>query len=247
MGRRGGAYMAQALRLGNTRTAAVVAGFQGRLVSACAGCKGATGPLFPDQRNVAMRQEDQQDPATARIVSPPASLPPVPMDRDSILALLAAMDIETDTVDHAAVFTVAESAALRGEIQGAHTKNLFVRDKKGRFFLLTAREDAEIDLKGLHRLLGGQGRVSFGKADALMAHLGVEPGSVSALCIANDREGAVTFALDAGLMEADTICCHPLTNTATTRIARDDLVSFARAMGHEPLIVDLAAEDEARG
>ena len=161
------------------------------------------------------------------------------MDRRSILATLAAMGIETHTVDHAAVFTVAESAALRGQIAGAHTKNLFVRDKKGRFFLLTAREDAAIDLKGLHRLLGGQGRVSFGKADALMAHLGVEPGSVSALCVANDRDGMVTFALDAGLLDADTICCHPLTNTATTRIAREDLLAFARAFGHDPLIVDL--------
>lgn len=178
-------------------------------------------------------------------MSLPKPLPPVPMSRDSLADTLEAMGIETDTIDHEAVFTVAESAALRGQIEGAHTKNLFVKDKKGRLFLLTAREDAQIDLKGLHRLLGGQGRVSFGKPDALMAHLGVEPGSVSAFCVANDREGAVTFALDTALMKAKTICAHPLTNTATTRIARDDLIAFARAFDHEPLIVDLQGDAPA--
>ena len=117
------------------------------------------------------------------------------------------------------MFTVADSQALRGEIPGGHTKNLFLKDKKDSFFLLTVGEEAEVDLKQVHRLIGAASRVSFGRPEALMKLLGVAPGAVTAFGLINDTEGMVKFVIDSALMEYETINVHPLTNDATTSIA----------------------------
>jgi Ala-tRNA(Pro) deacylase len=161
--------------------------------------------------------------------------------RTELMAYLDGLGIETRTVDHPPLFTVEQSQALRGEIAGAHTKNLFVKDKKGRHFLLTVGEDSEVDLKTVHQAIGASGRVSFGKPEALWDLLGVRPGAVTAFGILNDVEGQVTLVLDAALMQNDVVNCHPLTNEATTTIASGDLVRFAEATGHAPLILNLAA------
>ena len=161
--------------------------------------------------------------------------------RADLLAYLDTLGIRTSTVDHPPLYTVDQSRALRGEIPGAHTKNLFVKDKKGRYFLLTVEEDAEVDLKSVHQAIGATGRVSFGKPDALMDLLGVLPGAVTALGVINDEGGLVTLVLDAALMQNEIVNCHPLTNEATTTIASSDLVRFAEATGHPPLVLNLAA------
>lgn len=165
--------------------------------------------------------------------------------RQELLALLEERGYETTTVEHPPLFTVADSQELRGSIEGGHTKNLFLRDKKGNVFLLTAEEDTPVDLKQLHKKLGGASRFSFGKPELLMRLLGVIPGAVTALGLVNDREGSVNFAIDKRLMRHDRINCHPLTNEATTTIARDDLIDFARHTGHEPQIVDLEANEQS--
>ena len=158
-----------------------------------------------------------------------------------LFARLTELGIETTTVWHDPVFTVGESDALYERIDGAHTKNLFVKDKKGRFFLLVCDKDTSVDLKGVHRLVGGQGRVSFAGPDAMAAHLGVTPGSVTVFCAMNDREGAVTIVLDEAILAQKTINAHPLTNRATTSIGRQDLLTFIEAGGHRPLVVDFGA------
>ena len=171
-----------------------------------------------------------------------ANLPAVPVGRDALLSYLDACGFETNTIEHPALFTVEDSQKLRGEIEGGHTKNLFLKDKKGNYFLLTAQEDTQVNLKTLHKLLGGSSRFSFGNAEKMEEFLGVTPGAVTALGIINDRAGALTFAIDQRLLEHDKINCHPLVNTATTTLACKDLLSFAKACGHDPIIVDLAAE-----
>jgi Ala-tRNA(Pro) deacylase len=156
--------------------------------------------------------------------------------------MLADLGIATNTVDHAPVFTVDEARALRGSIPGAHTKNLFLKDRKDALFLVTAPEDADIDLKHLHQRIGASGRLSFGKPDLLMETLGVAPGSVTAFAAINDRDRRVTIVLDKTLLGSEPVNCHPLVNTATTTIAPGDLLAFLRATGHEPLVLPLCEE-----
>jgi Ala-tRNA(Pro) deacylase len=158
---------------------------------------------------------------------------------DDLAAFLAEIGVATRTVSHPPLFTVGESRALRGDIAGAHTKNLFLKDKKGALFLVVAEEGAVIDLKRLHTRIGAAGRLSFGKADELQETLGVAPGAVTVFGLINDRERRVGVVLDAGLMACDTVNCHPLVNTATTTIGTADLLIFVKATGHEPLIVTL--------
>lgn len=152
---------------------------------------------------------------------------------------LKAIGIEFASVNHVAVFTVAESQSLRGSIAGAHSKNLFVKDKKGRLFLVTALEDARLDLKRLHEAIGAQGRVSFASAEQLKHNLGVDPGSVTPFAAMNDTAGNVTVVLQDRLMAEPVLNFHPLTNTATTTISNDALTRFLDAVGHPPLIVAL--------
>ena len=165
---------------------------------------------------------------------------------DQLFAALDALGIKHATVKHPPVFTVEQAASLRGEVPGGHTKNLFLRDKKNTLFLVVALEDALIDLKGLHRTLGATGRFSFGSADLLQEVWGVTPGSVTPFGAINDTQGRVTVVLDAEMMEHDTLNYHPLLNTMTTSLSRDDLVKFLESTGHVPRIEKIsgpAAQD----
>jgi len=156
-----------------------------------------------------------------------------------LLDRLKALDIPSETIEHEPVFTVAESKSVKETIPGAHSKNLLVKDKKGRFFLISAKHDTPIDLKRAHEAIGASGRLSFGSADQLRAMLGVEPGSVTAFAVVNDTQGKVTMVLDANLMEHERVNFHPLVNSMTTGVSREDLVKFLRSTGHDPLILKL--------
>jgi Ala-tRNA(Pro) deacylase len=166
-----------------------------------------------------------------------------PATPDDLFAHLDALGVRYETIEHPPLFTVEDSQKLRGEIPGGHTKNLFVKDKKGRLFLLVVGEVAVVDLKRVHEKIGGQGRVSFGSAELLEEAWGVKPGAVTPFGAINDRDGRVTVALDAALMEESRLNFHPLVNTRTTGLASDDLVRFLRSTGHEPLLVGLAEKD----
>jgi Ala-tRNA(Pro) deacylase len=158
--------------------------------------------------------------------------------RAELVALLAELGLRTATVEHPPLFTVAESRSQRGDIPGAHTKNLFLTDRKGAAYLVVAEEDAALDLKALAGQLGG-GRLSFGSATLLRELLGVTPGSVTPFAVMNDSAGRVIVVLEAGLLAHPRINAHPLDNRATTTIGRDDLLAFLRHTGHDPLILDL--------
>lgn len=163
------------------------------------------------------------------------------MTSQELLDFLAANGIVATTVTHPPLATVAESQALRGAIEGGHTKNLFLKDKKGRYFLVTVEEEAVVDLKSIHHLIGASGRVSFGSAEAMLEMLGVTPGAVTVFGVINDHEGQVTLVLDSDLMQHNRINAHPLVNTATTTIGRDDLLKFLDLAGHAPKILKVSA------
>jgi Ala-tRNA(Pro) deacylase len=154
-----------------------------------------------------------------------------------LFARLEQLGIAQRTVEHPAVFTVEEAKALRGDLPGHHVKNLFLRNKKEEMWLVVALEDRAIDLKRLGEVLGA-GRLSFGSAERLKRHLGVEPGSVTPLALINDPGGAVQLALDRGLGDGGTVNVHPLVNTMTTAMAAADLLRFFAATGHAPRWLD---------
>lgn len=152
---------------------------------------------------------------------------------------LARLGIACHTVEHAPLFTVEQSQALRGELPGAHTKNLFLKDKDGRMVLVVAKEDTQVDLKGLAKRLGF-GRFSFGKPDLLKTVLGVDPGSVTPLALIHEgSRDLAAVVVDAALMQFAEVNCHPLLNSATTRMATGDLLRFMKDCGHDPAIVPL--------
>ena len=156
-------------------------------------------------------------------------------------AFLEQLGIVVSTKRHPALFTVTDSQKLRGEIDGGHTKNLFLKDKKDNFFLLTVGEDAEVDLRQIHHIIGAASRVSFGKPERLMELLGVVPGAVTVFGLINDTGRVVKMVLDEALMSNAVINAHPLTNEATTSIAANDLVKFIKATGHDPVILKVSA------
>src|SRR2546423_4042271 len=124
-------------------------------------------------------------------------MPATPSD---LFAFLDRLGIAHVTVTHPALFTVEQSQQLRGTIPGGHTKNLFLKDKKGALFLVTALEDAAIELKSLHRRLPASGRFSFGSAELLRETLGVEPGAVTPFAVINDIARRVSVVLDTSML-----------------------------------------------
>ena len=163
----------------------------------------------------------------------------MPATRADLLARLDKLGIKTRTLEHAPTFTVAESQKLEKDLPGGHTKNLFLKCKKGQLFLVVALNDAVIHLNGLHKKLES-GRLSFGSPELLGDVLGVVPGSVTPFALINDGGRRVTVILDAPMLRHALLNYHPLDNQATTNIARDDLLRFIRACGHEPHILTVS-------
>ncbi len=159
-------------------------------------------------------------------------------DEGALFARLAQLGIRTATVEHPPVFTVEEAKRLRGALPGGHCKSLFLRNKKGGMWLVVALEDRPIDLKKLGERIGA-GRVSFGSAERLMAHLAVVPGAVTPFAVFNDRERRVRVVLDAEMLRCSPLNYHPLRNDRTTAIQPEDLIRFLEAEGHPPQILDL--------
>ncbi|MFN3512500.1 MAG: prolyl-tRNA synthetase associated domain-containing protein [Phenylobacterium sp.] len=160
--------------------------------------------------------------------------------RADLFAFFDAHGIEHATYEHPAVFRVGEGEGIKDHIPGAHTKNLFLKDAKGRIWLISAEDRTVIDLKRLHHVIGSA-RLSFGSAELMAEVLGVTPGSVTAFALINDAERRCTFVLDRRLAEAERVNFHPLENTATTGVPAEGFGRFLAALGIEPLVVDFAA------
>ena len=171
-------------------------------------------------------------------------MPPRPLTPEELFARLDALGITHRTYSHPPVFTVAEATALRGSLPGGHCKSLFLKDKKGGFWLAVMLEERRIDLKKLALQLEAP-RFSFGGAADLYAVLGVRPGSVTPFALVNDVERRVTPVFDAAMLEHDLLNYHPLANDRTTAVAPADLLRFIAAAGHVPRIIDLAGLERA--
>jgi len=163
---------------------------------------------------------------------------PAPRTPEQLLAHLDACGIAYELHRHPPLFTVEDSKALRGELPGGHCKNLFLRDRKGKMWLLVALEDRPIDLKQLGAAFGGA-RLSFGSPDRLMTYLGVIPGAVSPFALINDVGREVNVVLDKDMLEFDPLNYHPLANDMTIAVSPGGLQTFLADLGYVPEILDL--------
>lgn len=157
---------------------------------------------------------------------------------------LNALAISFAAHDHVAVFTVAESDAVNAAIPGAHTKNLFLKDNGGAYWLVTVPGEARVDLKALPAAIGSK-RVSFGKAEDMERLLGISPGSVTPLAAINAAPGSITIVLDAGLAAADPVNVHPLRNTGTLGLSGGAILDLLRHWGHNPLVTPIPVQEPA--
>ena len=164
------------------------------------------------------------------------------MAPDSVAELLAFLkrhQIDYVRQDHPPVFTVEEALRHVPPLPGAHTKNLFLRDRKGlRHFLVVVGYDKTVDLKALTGVLGVS-KLGFSSPERLQRYLGVDPGSVSMMGLFNDKEADVELVVERGLWSAEAFQCHPLTNTSTIVIAKDDLIRFLDITGHRARVLEI--------
>ena len=170
----------------------------------------------------------------------------MPATPEALLRRLDALGIRHATHHHPAVFTVAESTALRGELPGGHCKSLFLKDRKDGLWLVVLLEHRQLDLKALADRLAAP-RFSFGSPALLSTVLGVTPGSVTPFALINDGERRVRVVLDAEMLEQDPLNYHPLVNTATTAVSPADLLKFIAGCGHEPRIIAMAGLERGDG
>lgn len=164
----------------------------------------------------------------------------LPTAPEKLLSMLDDLGIEYKFYEHEAVYTVAESEKIDADIPGLHCRNLYLRDKKKRNYLVSAQNATEIDLKKLSDLLDA-GRFSFGSADRLWQYLGVRPGSVCPYAVVNDPDNEVRLILDQSMMDAEIVNFHPLSNTMTIGTNPHDIVKFVESIGHNVEIIDLSA------
>ncbi|MGI8525125.1 MAG: prolyl-tRNA synthetase associated domain-containing protein [Pseudolabrys sp.] len=159
--------------------------------------------------------------------------------QDRLFCRFEELRINAITVSYPAHRTVEEGRALRGDMPGTFTKNLLLKDKKGRLFLIVVEENRKIDLKTFHTRVGANGRLGFAPAESMRDLLGVEPGAATPFGLMNDLHRRLTPVIDATLMSAELLNFHPLVQTASTSIHPNSLITFIRACGHEPLIVEM--------
>jgi Ala-tRNA(Pro) deacylase len=165
----------------------------------------------------------------------------MPATRKDLFALLDRLGVAHQTHDHPPVFTVEESTGIKDHLPGGHSKNLFLKDKRGELWLVCALDETKIDLNALAKALGAQ-RFSFGSGELMVEVLGVHPGAVTAFALINDTLNRVALVLDQALMAHDPVNFHPLSNDATTAVSPAGLLTFLAHTGHPPRLVAFDAQ-----
>jgi len=160
------------------------------------------------------------------------------MTEDEIYAQFEAAGIAMEKIEHPPVFTVEESAGIHAALPAAHTKNLFLKDKQKRFWLIVLPHDRRADLKAFAETLGA-GKFSFGKPDEMEQLLGVTPGAVTPLAVTHAPPGPVSLVFDESFRHAERIAVHPLRNSATIAVPFAPMVAWLEGLGHDVRVVAL--------
>lgn len=180
-----------------------------------------------------MSHSDRPDPESVYLENGELAATP-----EDVFGALDTLGIAHHTLVHEPLYTVEEARTVKYALEGAHTKNLFLRNKKGRMFLLVLSHDQHIALKSLHQqmqLTGGQ--LSFASTERLGKYLGVVPGSVSPLAVINDHDKRVSVYIEQALLDHESIWLHPCRNTHSTRLSMTGLINALRAWDHTPEII----------
>ena len=162
------------------------------------------------------------------------------LERDRLLGRLLDLGIDAPVVSYPAHASIEEGKRLRGDLPGAFTKNLLLKDKRGRLFFVTAFEDTDVDLKTLHARVGARGRLGFASPDAMAELLHVHPGTASPLGLMNDADNAITLVVDEALLGAEQLNFHPMTHTESIGLTWPEFRAFVASCDREPLVVRLA-------
>ncbi len=167
----------------------------------------------------------------------------LPISSDALLEQLTEWQLPYELHEHVAVRTVEEAKEVEAAMTVAgeaafRIKNLYLRDKKKRNYLVTLEQDRAIDLKALGAKLG-VGNLSFGSADRLLENLGIRPGAVTPLSMINGKDKGVRFFIDADVQRAERIYMHPLVNDRTVAMTVSDLWVFCQRLGVEPEILEM--------
>ena len=154
--------------------------------------------------------------------------------KEKVCGILDAAGISYERVDHPAAYTMEDLAEMKLPRLETIAKNLFLRDTSGKHhFLVVVAGHRTVDLKALKVLIGSS-RLSFGSDERLEKCLGLTKGSVTALGVLNDEEGAVKVIFDEALKAHDIIGVHPNINTAMLYLKLEDLVGFLTDHEHAP-------------
>jgi Ala-tRNA(Pro) deacylase len=143
--------------------------------------------------------------------------------------------------DHPAVFTTAEAEQWVPPMPGVKAKNLFLADTRStRLFMVVVPYEKRVDLASLAAVLQLR-KLSFASPETMQEVIGVTPGAVSILGVANDSEGRVELIVDRSIWESESLQCHPLINTATISIRLDDIRRLLIDTGHEARVIEVPA------
>ncbi len=157
-----------------------------------------------------------------------------------LFAFLDRLGVEHSTIEHPPIFTVEEGRAWHDKIPGLHCKNLFLKDKKDKIWLVVMPGDKRADLNRLDKRLQSA-RLSFGRPELLLDVLGLTPGSVTPFGLINDTARKVSVVVDEDVVKSEWVNFHPLHNAASTTLRSADLLRFIRVLGYDPLIVNCGA------
>ena len=153
--------------------------------------------------------------------------------KEAVYGVLQELEIDYTVTEHEAAFTVEQADTIYGHLKGGHSKNLFLRNKKGdQHYLVVAESHRPVDLKVVRALLEASS-LSFASPQRLMTHLGLTPGAVSPFGLLNDTQRHVRVLLDEALMKHESLNFHPNVNTATLTLSTGDFRRFLAHLGHQ--------------
>ena len=178
-------------------------------------------------------------------------------DKDSIAKLLSDEKIQNLIVDHEPLLTIPPALEHftknppTVEAPFIYCKNLFLKNKAGGLYLITAAHDTKTDYKLLCKIFKTKnGNIREAEKDKLSSYLHCEPGHVNSFSLLNlseEQKKEVQFHLDKNLVDNyKTIGIPPMNSSSTCWLKPDDLKSLLEKKGFTVNITDFTVKEEEK-